>query len=267
MLFNGKMFKKNTEKDIQNKINRLKELFYAEDGTDETDLECFNLAKEILQNNPDCDEDIYILGLCYFQGAGTNRDYEKAKDIFLKLADKGYEGSYRLLGDIAWNSKNENDREHNMCFTYYSRYLDSYPDCDEVKVFLAECYAQGVGVKKDIDKAFDIFRELTSSDIALTADFQYRYAVFLDDPMNSEESLIWYKRAYEQGDAFSAYMIATILMEKNYFNAIEVDRSEKLKLVEFYLREAMRLGEGTEVALIAKNKFNIYIAKLETGQL
>lgn len=256
MLFNGKIFKKNTEKDIQNKINRLKELFYAEDVTDETDLECFNLAKEILQNKPDCDEVIYILGLCYFQGAGTNRDLKKTKNIFLNLADKGYDGSYRILGDIAWNSDDESERS--MSFSYYSRYLDRDPNNDEVKVFLAECYAKGIGVKKDIDKAFEIFCQLTNSEISSTIDFQYRYAVFLDEQMKSEECLLWYKKAYEQGDAFSAYMIATIMMEKDYFNAIEVDRIKKLNLAEFYLKEAIRLGEGTEVALIAKNKFNIY---------
>ena len=97
----------------------------------------------------------YNLANCYYYGNGVRKDELKALDLYKKAYDLGDSASgpaINILGVIAYNRRNykyavafyKRGTEKNYNWAYYN---------------LAECYYNGNGVKKDKNKAYELYRK------------------------------------------------------------------------------------------------------------
>ena len=92
------------------------------------------------------------MGLCYLNGWNKEhlKDIEKAKDYFEKAANKGYIYGYNNLGRVY-----EMKKDYKNALSYYLKSADLEESwaCNKVGLY----YYNGIGIEKDLQKAFDYF--------------------------------------------------------------------------------------------------------------
>lgn len=93
---------------------------------------------------------IYELGKRYFEGAGVEVDYAKAKDYFEAAAERGSQGSNYYLGKIFYNG-NGVQTNHLKAKEFFEKASDA--DNVFAKYYLGKLYYWGDGVEKDYNKA------------------------------------------------------------------------------------------------------------------
>lgn len=97
----------------------------------------------------------YNLANCYYYGNGVRKDELKALDLYKKAYDLGDSASgsaINMLGVIAYNR-----RDYKHAVTFYKRGTEK--DYNWAYYNLAECYYNGYGVKKDKNKAYELYRK------------------------------------------------------------------------------------------------------------
>ncbi|WP_314393351.1 SEL1-like repeat protein [Leptotrichia shahii] len=97
----------------------------------------------------------YNLANCYYYGNGVRKDELKALDLYKKAYDLGDSASgsaINMLGVIAYNR-----RDYKPAVTFYKRGTEK--DYNWAYYNLAECYYNGYGVKKDKNKAYELYRK------------------------------------------------------------------------------------------------------------
>ena len=95
------------------------------------------------------------LANCYYYGNGVRKDELKALDLYKKAYDLGDSASgpaINMLGVIAYNR-----RDYKHAVTFYKRGTEK--DYNWAYYNLAECYYNGNGVKKDKNKAYELYRK------------------------------------------------------------------------------------------------------------
>ncbi len=109
----------------------------------------------------------YYVGLCYVNGYGVNKDKKEAEKRLLVAANAGYAQAYYELGKLCDRTINQDNNKPEKCFEYYTKAVEL--GCEDAKIGVANCYANGIGVVADQNLAYNSINELvhTGNHIAM----------------------------------------------------------------------------------------------------
>jgi hypothetical protein len=132
------------------------------------------------------------MGSNYYSGDGVNKSIPKAKELFLKALDNGYDKSARYLGMIAMDE----EFDYDAAVKYFE--IAANDGDDEAQNKLGECYYNGYGVDEDNDEAFKWFTEAAEQDNIdamrnIGECYYYGYGVSEDEDKARE----WLRKAAE----------------------------------------------------------------------
>jgi len=104
-------------------------------------------------------EACYQLGLCYAEGKVIPKDVEMARSFFTKAEEKGIERASIAL----WHLLKEMDAK--AAFSHLLKFVKAVKDATydngligTAYFYLGECYAKGIGVERDHEKAIEAFK-------------------------------------------------------------------------------------------------------------
>ena len=251
---------------IEKKIQRLKQIWddAVAGASEDIEKEAFSLAFEIINADNSIKDVKWKLAACYNFGIGCDENLVMAKNLFLEIVDDNeYSWIYKLLGNISF------DNEEDDAVMFYSKYLNSHKEDMEAVVFLADCYINGIGVEKDTNKAVELYQSIIGTDYSNNVEFQRSYGLFLAE-IESQDSVIWLKKAAEQGCSTSACELARQFAKANYFPFNSWSPTLRINRAIYYLKTAIELGKDengfTEDGYIAINEYNILMAELDLPQ-
>lgn len=102
------------------------------------------------------------IGMMYYEGNQVQQDYEKAFHYLKKIKGRKSFCTLFALGEMHRQGLFVSKNHRNACI-YYRKIVnskESYPEIDDYYwqacVRLGQAYHYGMGVKKDLDKAFDL---------------------------------------------------------------------------------------------------------------
>ena len=151
-----------------------------------------------------------------YHGVGTPKNIKEAMAWFHKSAAQGHPEAEYNLGIHFWNEGQEDEAVE------WFRKGAEHGDAGS-QVELGGAYRDGIGVPRDLVLSHKWFLAAAEQG---DANGQYLVAVsFADRPDGAKKSFVWCQRAYAQGHALSAMMIATAYergrgVEKNEEQAV-----------------------------------------------
>ena len=158
------------------------------------------------QNNP---EAIGNMAMCYQQGKGTKKDSTMAFELYKKAIEKGNTLILKQHTELA-------DKQNNL----FSSLL------------LHELYSQGIGVKRNQDKAHQYLKKAAT---AGHTDSQSKWALLCLNEKNPKEAATWFKKAADKGDLSSTYYYGYLLFKGM---GITQNKAEGIN----YLKQASKRG-------------------------
>lgn len=129
------------------------------------------------------------------------------KDLQARAEKNDIDALYQLA--VAYHDGEDGEENQSKAFSLSSKILTQQPDHAKALNVLASCYANGVGVATDGNKAIELYRK--SAELGYTC-AQYNLAKKLQKAQDAG-CLVWYQKAMEQGDADAPYELALIYLE------------------------------------------------------
>jgi len=155
----------------------------------------------ILEANQNCSDCVNLLGHCYRNGLGLEKDLSKAVGLFRQAADMGNPAAMTNLG-YCYKYGQGVEKDLSKAVQLYQQAADMG---NPVAMFnLGYCYDNGIGVEKDISKAVQLFRQAADmgNKIALTEIYiigeMYEYGTE-GVVKNYQKSFELYVYTYEKG--------------------------------------------------------------------
>ena len=155
----------------------------------------------------------YYLGVMYRIGLGTEDDQKEAFKWFLKAADKGDPASQYLVGCA-----------YNYIIGSYGGKISSNDELIHSEELVLEekktsySFALGIGVEPDEEEALAWFTKAAlQGQVDAQRELGFVHSIGFSEQQNNE-SIYWFKKAAEQGCSTSTYMIAREFL---YFGDIE----------------------------------------------
>ena len=149
------------------------------------------------------------LSMCYYHGYGTNVDYDKTTEFFMKSVENEFASALDLLG--VFHHLAREIRNNKKAFKYISKAaaLGSL----SALYHLSECYFMGIGVKKDQKKAFrllsraahkgEMHAQYKLREYYLLGEFtQFDFGMFYytsNQTGNYDKALMWCAKAARKG--------------------------------------------------------------------
>lgn len=99
---------------------------------------------------------ILILGTIYEEGKVVSEDISEAIEYYEQALKLENEESLLYLGKLYFSGKMGENKKC-LAFEKYSEYIKKHPNNAEVNYYMARCYQEGIGIEKDIYKAWDYF--------------------------------------------------------------------------------------------------------------
>ena len=124
--------------------------------------------------------------------------------------------------------------DHDKAVKKWLPLLDS--NFPEAQASMGLMYQAGLGVKKDLKKAFELYKKAAEQNNAIAQNnlgvmFENAFAVDQDQAQATH----WYKLSAEQGYRFGQYNYANILLSSN-------SKNDNLKLIKQYLQKSADQG-------------------------
>ncbi|MDD3063871.1 MAG: tetratricopeptide repeat protein, partial [Massilibacteroides sp.] len=191
--------------------------------------------------------------LCYSQNNEEEafRWFEKIDKYFNR--DHAFEMGERYYhGGSNWIV----DQDYEKAVYWYSIAAES--GNNEAITELAQCYRDGKGVKKDVNKALELFKKAASNGYELAYGWIGSLYDYGDLGPNYEEALKWYKKAVELGANYYAREVTEM---ENKINGVEQNEKEFLERIrsgeEFggnfgFAYKAALAGDPTGQALLGE---------------
>ncbi len=127
---------------------------YGCEVNDEKAVDLFRRA--IAAGDRDCSA--FNLAHRYRKGEGVEQDYAQAWKYFRMAVAHGYVHAYRAMGYMALNGQGMPKKDAAKAVRYFRKGVKA-GDRKYCHAWLARCYEQGLGVKKNIRKAYEHLRE------------------------------------------------------------------------------------------------------------
>ena len=159
------------------------------------------------------------LSNCYFNGEGTEQDYQEALAWDLKAAETG-SASGMLGAAICYEEGLGVEADPARAVELYRECAEADPakfpthsrDSEEASrnlgiYNLARCYVSGTGTEKDVSKAFEWMCRLAERG---NTEGMYNLGLMYQNGFGTEEdpesAYYWFRKAADAGDADGAYM-------------------------------------------------------------
>lgn len=160
------------------------------------------VAVSYFQEAGGIDEALYYLGLCYYNGWGTKKDYKKAIELFKQASGCFGEIPQKAAFEVAMCYYNgygvERDYEEAV------RWLKKTHDCDEATFQLGLCYYKGNGVEKGYDEALRYFLQVAEKGNIKAqqnvASLYRKRGESKEDKSWIEKAIDWYLKLWKQGE-------------------------------------------------------------------
>ncbi|CAB5195302.1 unnamed protein product [Rhizophagus irregularis] len=160
---------------------------------------------------------LYLLGLHYEFGVGTNKDDKKVFEILNKLAKIENQFTNYLSGDKKIIINKAND--------WYSRILRD-TKLANVKIILGRNYMRGYGTEANYKKAIKLFKEAEKNGSSI-AQYYLGYYYFANN--NKAKSFEYYKKSADNGNIESQFQIG-----KCYYKGIgtEINKTKGIEIIK-----------------------------------
>jgi TPR repeat protein len=164
----------------------------------------------------------YYLGHSYRYGLGTTLNLKQAEAFFKKAAKNNLSKAYTALGEIYLN-KSKSDKNLQQAIAFLKKGVEKNDPSSFF--YLANCYADGIGLFVNETKAKKLYGQAVSKGIK---DAAFPYAYYLDkNDQNWSEALKWYNVAIKNGDDQAALTLGDYYatgkhFQKDYKKALEL---------------------------------------------
>lgn len=161
----------------------------------EQDLEHAFAMTMMSANLGDADS-MYEVAVCYLNGLGVEEDTEETQKWIIKASDAGSVKASVLWGDVCIDQK-----DYEGAVKFFTRAADK--EEPHAMFVLHQCYRDGLGVKIDKKKAFELCSKAAElGDIDALNDMGIWYENGYDTiKKNYAEALKWYLKAAEAGNS------------------------------------------------------------------
>ena len=190
--------------------------------------------KAMKQGNADAQ---FALGNCYYSGNGVSQDPDEALKWYHKAAEQGHAAAQYTLAEKYYLKEDD----ANAVKWYRKAAEQGHADA---QYELAECYNNGLGIDKDNAEAVKWYRNAAEQGHA-AAQYElaecYRVGLLVGTDEDKAEyeawAAEWYRKAAEQGYVAAQYMVG-----KCYDNGFGIDE-DKVEALKWY-REAAEHGHA-----------------------
>lgn len=143
--------------------------YYLENKEYEKGIEDIKIAASL-----DDIKSLSLLGKCYYEGLGVEKDKNRAIQILQNAVSEGEVNALYYLGCIFFSGKGVK-KNYEKSLSYFEQ-AAMYGEIDSL-LYIGNCYLKGWGVEKDPYRAFDIFRHgnMNDSDILIALGKCYQY--------------------------------------------------------------------------------------------
>lgn len=212
-----KIFEKLSEENhLPSKLQMIN-MYVDGQGVEKNDTKAFNLLIEL--NNNNFPNSKYLLAYAYYNGIGTIKNLNLAKENFKKSLkiDKDYRSAY-YLGLLA---KDINDYKNTI---YYFK-LASDNNIKEAIASLGYCYYDGFGVKKDLNKSIDLFKKISDF-----TNLKHVIGSLYQKQNKYDEAKYWYELSIKDNNEIYSYLNLGIIYSKGLGNT----KKDKDKTIELF---------------------------------
>ncbi len=240
-------------------LNRLGECYLNGKGVEKNypmAVESFRKALTGAQGHPAAN---YNLACCYLYGQGVEKDSKEAFKLFSNAAEMGHIDAQNGVAVLYLTGEGVKMNNPNA-FAWLQKAYEQDPNHPRTNCNLGICYANGYGVEKDYQKAYDCFKLAAEQGDARA---QYELGVFYEQgwlgDINHIKMAEYYIMAADNGYPMAQYMAAELyatghMVEQDWVKAMEyyhkaVEQGEVnslRKLGKYYLK-------GFELAEIEKD--------------
>ena len=184
---------------------------------------------------------IDMLSICYHNGYGTTKDYNKSFSLSTESAKRGdADGIAGLAYDYLYGHGTDVDVEKAIVLLKQAIGLGS----KDAMRYLGACYEKGTGVKKDERKAAELYQKaakLGSSGAMCDLGVCYEDGIGIEK--DEHKAVEWYQKAAELGNSRAMRFLGI-----NYENGIGIEKDEQ-KAVEWY-QKAADLGDSRAICCL-----------------
>lgn len=148
----------------------------------------------------------------------------------IKRAEKGDEEAAVLIGSYYLEGK-DGEESIGKSYNVFREALERNPNSIVIRLCIAKCFYNGIGVEKNLDRAFQIYEECERLSVS---NVEFEYATELEKK-NDIDCLNWMQSAYERGNCEAAYHLADYYSDAKYSM---LDAQKRF----YYLNRAYELG-------------------------
>lgn len=175
-------------------------------------------------------ESMFMLGIMYAKGDGTEKDMEKSADMFEHAAGLGHISAQNYLG-IAYLEGKGKKQDYNQAIKLFMKSAKS--GHRQAQYNLGNIYYNGFGVKQDYKEALKWYRQSAAqgnSDAMYNIGYMYENAQGVKQ--DYLEAVKWYMKASLEGNSSAQYYLGNM-----YKNGLGV-KPDYSKAVKWYRKSA-----------------------------
>lgn len=161
----------------------------------------------------------------YSNGNGVQANQTEANKWLIKSADAGCGAAMFSLAGKYRDGSDGFQQNPNLAFKYTERMCNAegWSSCGRFET--AECYLKGIGVAKDVNKAYNMFLELANEGYG-DAQFKmaYMYGSGIEFESNPEQAVYWANQAVNStktagvSDVEKVHQLANKILQMEYSN-------------------------------------------------
>ncbi|TCT16021.1 TPR repeat protein [Natranaerovirga pectinivora] len=164
----------------------------------------------------------YILGRCYFDGTGVEKDFQQAFLYFKDSAESGIVESKKYLG-ICYMYGYGTQKNSTTALQLYNEVSSTYP---EVFNYIGQYYIK----KKDFTKAVLNYEKADALGIAVENKEEfYNLALYFDEVQNYEKAVHWLNLSSKKDTSEGYYLMARYYFYGRYFQKDQKKAMEMLQ--------------------------------------